>query len=90
MSDNPVDMTMEITVNARVVGQVAEKVREDDEVDALIVLITKNADPPAFDVARGVVKAARSSTDPVIVARLAAQFLAPPRSLTVGTRASRS
>jgi len=68
---------MEITVNPGMVGQVCEILLEEPGVDALIVLMTTNADPPARVVAEGVVHAARASAKPVIVARVGAEFLAP-------------
>ena len=77
VSQNPIDMTMQITVDPQIVGRVAETVLADEGIDALVVLLTTNADPPAFEVAQGVVRAARSSTKPVIVTRLGAEFLAP-------------
>jgi acetate---CoA ligase (ADP-forming) len=77
VSENPIDMTMEITVNPGIVGRVAQIVLEDPRIDALIVLLTTNADPPAFEVAKGVVEAAKGSNKPTLVTRLGAEFLAP-------------
>lgn len=77
VSQNPIDMTMEITVNPSVAGRLAEIVLEDPGIDALIVLLTTNADPPAFEIAKGVVNAARGSDKPVLVTRVGAEFLAP-------------
>lgn len=77
VSQNPIDMTMQITTEPKVVGRVAEIVLEDEGIDALVVLLTTNADPPAYEIAQGVVRAAHGSTKPVIVTRLGAEFLAP-------------
>ncbi|HUZ01522.1 MAG TPA: acetate--CoA ligase family protein [Thermomicrobiaceae bacterium] len=77
VSQNPVDVTMQITVNPGMVGQVAEVMLGEDTVDALLVLMTTNADPPALEVAKGVVRAASSATKPVIVVRVGAESLAP-------------
>ncbi len=77
VSQNPIDVTMEITVNPGMVGQVSEILLEESCIDALIVLMTTNADPPARVVAEGVVHAARAGGKPVIVARVGAEFLAP-------------
>lgn len=74
---NPVDVTMEVTVRPAMLGRVAELVLRDPAVDALLVMLTTNADPPAVQVAEGVIAAARSARKPVIVARLGAEFLAP-------------
>lgn len=76
-SQNPIDVTMEITVNPAMVGNVAEVLLAEECVDALVVLMTTNADPPALEVTRGVVRAAAAGTKPVIVARVGAEFLAP-------------
>jgi acyl-CoA synthetase (NDP forming) len=76
-SQNPIDVTMEITVNPAMVGNVAEVVLAEECIDALVVLMTTNADPPALEVTRGVVRAAAASDKPVIVARVGAEFLAP-------------
>jgi acyl-CoA synthetase (NDP forming) len=76
-SQNPIDVTMEITVNPAMVGKVAEVVLAEECIDALVVLMTTNADPPALAVARGVVGAAAAGDKPVIVARVGAEFLAP-------------
>jgi acyl-CoA synthetase (NDP forming) len=74
---NPVDVTMEVTVRPAMLGRVAELVLRDPGVDALFVMLTTNADPPAQQVAEGVIAAASSSGKPVVVSRLGAEFLAP-------------
>jgi acyl-CoA synthetase (NDP forming) len=76
-SQNPIDVTMEITVNPTMVGRVAEVLLAEECIDALVVLMTTNADPPALEVARGVVGAAAAGEKPVIVVRVGAEFLAP-------------
>ena len=77
VSQNPVDVTMQVTVDPGMVGEIAEVLLAEDNVDALLVLMTTNADPPALEVAKGVVRAASSTTKPVIVVRVGADFLAP-------------
>jgi len=74
---NPVDVTMEVTVRPAMLGRVAELVLRDPGVDALLVMLTTNADPPAVHVGEGVIAAARASGKPVVVSRLGAEFLAP-------------
>jgi acetate---CoA ligase (ADP-forming) len=74
---NPIDVTMEVTVRPAMLGQVAELVLQDPAVDALLVMLTTNADPPAVQVAKGVIAAAKSANKPVVVARIGAEFLAP-------------
>jgi acyl-CoA synthetase (NDP forming) len=77
VSQNPVDVTIEITRNPGMIGQVAEIMLAEQTVDALVVLMTTNADPPALEVARGVARAAGGSDKPVLLARVGAEFLAP-------------
>jgi acyl-CoA synthetase (NDP forming) len=77
VSQNPIDVTMQVTADPSMVGRVAEIVLAEDVVDALIVLMTTNADPPALTVAEGVVRAAGATMKPVLVARVGAEFLAP-------------
>jgi acyl-CoA synthetase (NDP forming) len=59
------------------VGEVAALLLAEETIDALLVMMTTNADPPALEVARGVARAAEGGTKPVIVARTGAEFLAP-------------
>jgi acyl-CoA synthetase (NDP forming) len=74
---NPIDMTMEITVRPDMAGKVVSVVLAESGVDAVLVVLTTNADPPALEVARGVINAANTSSKPVLVARLGADSLAP-------------
>ncbi len=78
VSQNPIDVTMQITANPGMVGNVARLLLAEPEVDALIVLMTTNAGQPAVEVARGVVEAVRSGpAKPVLVVRVGAEYLAP-------------
>lgn len=79
-AENPVDVTMQINVNPVMAGEVTQALLDDDAIDAVLVMMTSNADPMAIDVARGVIAAANSSSKPVVVARMGAEELAP-RSL---------
>ncbi len=76
-SQNPIDVTIEINRNPEMIGQAAEVLLAGDEIDALVILMTTNADPPALSVAEGVIRAAHGSDKPVLVARVGAEFLAP-------------
>lgn len=76
-SQNPIDVTIEINRNPGMVGELLELLLNGDEVDAVVVLMTTNADPPALEVAKGVVEASRGATKPVLIARVGAEFLAP-------------
>ncbi|MFN8511968.1 MAG: acetate--CoA ligase family protein [Chloroflexia bacterium] len=76
-SKNPIDVTMQITVKPGMVGQVAALLLAEEQIDAVLVMMTTNADPPALEVARGVAAAAAGSDKPVVVARTGAEFLAP-------------
>ncbi|MDP8925077.1 MAG: acetate--CoA ligase family protein [Chloroflexota bacterium] len=77
VAQNPIDVTMQITANPGMIGQAAELILREEGVDALIVMLTTNAGAAALEVAKGVVRAARSSDKPVLVARVGAEFLAP-------------
>jgi acyl-CoA synthetase (NDP forming) len=76
-AQNPVDVTVEVTRNPEMIGQVTELLLADEGIDAVVVLMTTNADPPALTVAQGVVRAVKGATKPVIVTRVGAEFLAP-------------
>lgn len=74
-SQNPVDVTVEITSNPQMVARIAEMVLAEPSIDALLVMLTTNAGPTAVEVARGVTRAAGGSVKPVVVARLGADYL---------------
>lgn len=76
-AENPVDVTMQINVRPQMVGEVVQAMLDDDDFDSVLLMMTSNADPPAIEVARGVIEAARGSVKPVIVARMGAEELAP-------------
>ncbi len=77
VAQNPIDVTMQITANPGMIGQAAELLLREETVDALVVMLTTNAGAAALEVAKGVVRAARGSDKPVLVARVGAEFLAP-------------
>jgi acyl-CoA synthetase (NDP forming) len=81
-SENPIDVTMEITTRPTMVAEVAEVLVASPTVDALVVLLTTNADPPATVVAEGVARVSATSDKPILVVRVGADFLAP-RALEV-------
>lgn len=76
-SQNPVDITMQVTVNPEMFGSVLDSLLEEPQIDVLLMMLTTNADPPAVEVAKGIVRAARKVSKPVVVARTGAEFLAP-------------
>jgi acyl-CoA synthetase (NDP forming) len=76
-ADNPVDVTMDVTVRPEMMDEVAEAVLTSDAVDMVVVVLTTSADPPAIDVAKAVISAAQASPKPVVVARVGADDLAP-------------
>lgn len=76
-SQNPVDVTIEVTRNPEMIGKVTEILLAEETIDAVVVLLTTNADPPALAVAQGVARAAAGSDKPVLVTRVGAEFLAP-------------
>jgi acyl-CoA synthetase (NDP forming) len=75
--ENPVDVTMEVNSRPDMLGAVSRILLDSGEIDALIVLLTTNADPAASDVAEGVVAAVQGETRPVLVTRVGADSLAP-------------
>lgn len=76
-SQNPVDVTIEVTRNPEMIGKVTELLLAEETIDAVVVLLTTNADPPALAVAQGVAEAVAGSDKPVLVTRVGAEFLAP-------------
>jgi acyl-CoA synthetase (NDP forming) len=77
VATNPVDVTMDVTVRPTMIADVARAVLQDPGVDALLVMLTTNADPPAAEVAQGLIEMVGTATKPVVIARLGAGFLAP-------------
>jgi len=77
VSQNPIDLTMQLTSDPSTAGRVARLVLDDPNIDALVLLMTTNADPPALRIAEAMAELARDATKPIIVTRLGAEFLAP-------------
>jgi acyl-CoA synthetase (NDP forming) len=75
--DNPVDVTIEVNSQPDMLGSVSRILLDSAEIDALIVLLTTNADPAATHVAEGVIAAVAGTTKPVIVTRVGGDSLAP-------------
>lgn len=76
-AENPIDVTAEVTGSPGMIGDVLEVLHEQDDLDALVVMLTTNAEPGALDVAKSVVRVAATATKPIIVSRMGAEFLAP-------------
>jgi acetate---CoA ligase (ADP-forming) len=76
-TDNPIDVTMEVTTRPTMVADVAEVLVTSPSLDAVVILLTTNADPPAKVVADGVARINASSDKPILVVRVGADFLAP-------------
>lgn len=77
VSDNPIDLTAQVMVNPSMFGQVLDAVLDEPDIDALLMMLTTNADPPAIEVARNIVAAAQKSGKPTVVVRTGAESLAP-------------
>jgi acyl-CoA synthetase (NDP forming) len=77
VSSNPIDVTMEVTVRPGMMAELAGLLLEDAGVDALLIVLTTNADPPAFGVAQGLVELVATAAKPIVVARVGAETLAP-------------
>lgn len=75
--ENPVDVTIEVNSHPGMLGSVSRILLDSAEIDALIVLLTTNADPAATHVAEGVVAAVEGTAKPVLVTRVGADSLAP-------------
>jgi len=76
-AQNPVDVTMEATRRPELMAQVLDVLLQDSTVDAALMMLTTNADPPAYQAAKAIVEVAARYNKPVIVARTGAEFLAP-------------
>jgi acyl-CoA synthetase (NDP forming) len=70
-------VTVEVTRNPEMIGQVTEILLAEATIDAVVVLLTTNADPPALAVAQAVAQAVAGTDKPVLVTRVGAEFLAP-------------
>lgn len=82
VSDNPVDLTAQVMVNPGMFAHVLDALLEESAFDALVMMLTTNADPAAIEVARSVVASASRSGKPTLVVRTGAESLAP-RALEV-------
>jgi len=76
-SDNPVDVTLGASTRPGVVGDVIEAVVDEPNVDAVLVTLTSNTGRPAAEMAKRIVAITGRIDKPVVVARIAAEHLAP-------------
>lgn len=74
---NPIDVTAEVMGTPGMIGNVLEVLHGHDDLDALVVMLTTNAEPGALDVAQGVTRVAATATKPIYVVRMGAESLAP-------------
>lgn len=74
---NPVDVTIQITVQPEMIRQVMDTILTEDHIDALLIALTTNAGPAATEVAKGVTEVAARSDKPVVVVRMSSESLAP-------------
>jgi acetate---CoA ligase (ADP-forming) len=77
VAENPVDVTMEVNVRPEMVAAVARLLAVSDEVDAVVVAMTTNADPGAAAIASGLTEVFALRRKPLIVIRMGAESLAP-------------
>jgi acetate---CoA ligase (ADP-forming) len=75
-SANPVDVTLGASTNPGVVGDVIEAVMDEPNVDAILVVLSSNAGRPASEIARHIGLLNERIDKPVVVARIAAEYLA--------------
>lgn len=76
-SENPVDVTMGITQRPTMIPDVASVLMEDQEFDAVLVVLTTNAGDAALEVARGLSELGGHREKPLLVARVSSENLAP-------------
>ncbi|MDQ0191463.1 acetate--CoA ligase family protein [Alicyclobacillus cycloheptanicus] len=74
---NPVDVTVQLTVHPETFGPVVQTIVDDPNVDALLVVLTTNSDPPAAVMADALVAQMRVLEKPVVIVRMGPESIAP-------------
>ncbi len=74
---NPVDVTLQLTVHPETFGPVVQAITDDPSVDALLVVLTTNSDPPAAVMAEALTLQMRTLDKPVVVVRMGPAAIAP-------------
>src|SRR5690625_3539904 len=76
-AENPIDVTAEIIAQPEMFKQVLESLVNDADIDAVIVMLTTNADPGALIIAQAITEVFEKSDKPIVVGRLGADMIAP-------------
>src|SRR5690625_1614950 len=76
-AQNPIDVTAEIIAQPEMFKQVLESLVNDADIDAVIVMLTTNADPGALIIAQAITEVFEKSDKPIVVGRLGADMIAP-------------
>jgi acyl-CoA synthetase (NDP forming) len=75
--NNPIDVTLGASTHPAVVGDAVDAVIGEPYIDAVLVVLTSNTSTPALKMAQHVTEIAQHSHKPIVVARVAAEHLAP-------------
>jgi acyl-CoA synthetase (NDP forming) len=76
-TQNPIDTTAEVMTNPEMFKKVIQTLVDDHNVDAIIVMLTTNADPGASVIAQAIMDVFRQQNKPIVVGRLGAEMIAP-------------
>ncbi|MFS0787998.1 acetate--CoA ligase family protein [Shouchella sp. 1P09AA] len=74
---NPVDVTAEVIAKPEMFKQVLKALANDPDIDAVIVMLTTNADPGATVIAQAILDVFELTNKPIVVGRLGADMIAP-------------
>jgi acyl-CoA synthetase (NDP forming) len=75
-SGNPVDVTLGASTHPNLVGDVVAAIKDDPDIDAVLVVLSSNVREPALQMARHLGQLQESLSKPIVVARVAADSLA--------------
>jgi len=73
---NPVDVTLGASTHPQIVGDAVAAVMDESNIDAILVALSSNTGKPALHMARHLVSLTERVDKPLIVARVAADYLA--------------
>jgi acetate---CoA ligase (ADP-forming) len=76
-AQNPIDVTAEIMAKPEMFKEVLKITLEDENVDALAIMFTTNADPGASILGREILDVLKDSKKPIVVGRLGSSTIAP-------------
>jgi acetate---CoA ligase (ADP-forming) len=76
-AQNPIDVTAEIMAKPEMFKEVLKITLEDENVDAVAIMFTTNADPGASILGREILEVFKDSKKPIVVGRLGSSTIAP-------------